>query len=58
MPLTPEDASVTHYLDANGQDCYLITLADRSSIVSSAHLIDERIAQLLRSHAQRMPHLA
>lgn len=53
MPLTPEDASVTHYLDANGQDCYLITLADRSSIVSSAHLIDERIAQLLRSHAQR-----
>lgn len=45
------DVTVNHYLDAMGQDCYRICLPNGvCSTVSSAHLIEERITQLLRAY--------
>ena len=47
--MTVDDITVEHYTDSTGQDCYRICLPEGPcSIVSSAHLIDERKAQLLR----------
>ena len=47
--MTVDDITVEHYTDSTGQDCYRICLPDGPcSIVSSAHLIDERKTQLLR----------
>ena len=49
--MTLDDLSCDYYVDSHGHDCYRICLPDGPcSIVSSAHLIDERKAQLLRSH--------
>ena len=49
--MTVDDITVEHYTDSTGQDCYRICLPDGlCSIVSSAHLIDERKTQLLRWH--------
>ena len=51
-----EPVSVEHYLDATGNDCYRICLpGGPCSIVSSAHLIEERKAQLLRAYAPATP---
>jgi len=50
--MTPDDLSCDYYVDAHGHDCYRICLPDGPcSIVSSAHLIDERKTQLLRAFA-------
>ena len=47
--MTVDDITVEHYADSTGQDCYRICLPEGPcSIVSSAHLIDERKTQLLR----------
>jgi hypothetical protein len=47
--VTVDDITVEHYADSTGQDCYRICLpGGPCSIVSSAHLIDERKTQLLR----------
>lgn len=47
--MSPDDLTVDYYVDIHGHDCYRICLPDGTcSIVSSAHLIDERKAQLLR----------
>jgi hypothetical protein len=50
-----EPCTVDYYVDVHGQDCYRVchTETGRCSIVSSAHLIEERKAQLLRSHASQ-----
>ena len=49
--MSPDDLTVDYYVDIHGHDCYRICLPDETcSIVSSAHLIDERKAQLLRRH--------
>lgn len=52
-PNTPDRDSCTvdYYVDTHGQDCYRICLPESGtcSIVSSAHLIEERKTQLLRS---------
>ena len=51
-----EPVSVEHYLDTTGNDCYRICLpGGPCSIVSSAHLIEERKAQLLRAYAPATP---
>lgn len=47
---TPEPV-VAYYRDEYGHDCYAITVGNLNSIVSSAHLVDERISQLKRRHA-------
>jgi hypothetical protein len=49
--MTADDLSVEYYVDRHGHDCYRICLPEGGpcSIVSSAHLIDERKAQLLRA---------
>ena len=44
---TPEPV-VAYYRDEYGHDCYAINVGNLSSIVSSAHLVDERIIQLQR----------
>jgi hypothetical protein len=44
---TPEPV-VVYYRDAHGHDCYAISVGNLSSIVSSAHLVEERIIQLQR----------
>lgn len=48
--MSPDDLTVDYYVDCHGHDCYRICIpeSDICSIVSSAHLIDERKAQLLR----------
>ena len=48
--MTPDDLTVDYYVDSHGHDCYRICLPKGGpcSTVSSAHLIDERKAQLLR----------
>lgn len=53
--MSPDDLTVDYYVDQHGHDCYRVCLPGRRvcSIVSSAHLIDERKAQLLRAHQQR-----
>ena len=43
--------SVTYYVDDTGNDCYRLCLPEGvCSIVSSAHLIEERKTQLLRMY--------
>lgn len=51
--MTLDDLTVDYYVDSHGQDCYRICLPEGGicSIVSSAHLIDERKVQLLRAHS-------
>lgn len=45
--------TVDYYVDCHGHDCYRICMPDGlCSIVSSAHLIEERKAQLLRMYPQ------
>jgi len=47
--MSPDDIQVDYYVDVHGHDCYRLTLPDgTASTVSSAHLIDERKAQLIR----------
>lgn len=47
-----DPVSVTYYVDDSGNDCYCICLPEGvCSTVSSAHLIEERKAQLLRAYA-------
>ena len=49
MPWTRDAIQLEHYLDPTGNDCYRLTCPDgTTSTVSSAHLIEERITQLLR----------
>ncbi len=54
--MTADDLSVEYYVDSHGHDCYRICLPEGGacSTVSSAHLIDERKAQLLRAAASRL----
>lgn len=41
--------TVEHYIDAQGHDCYRVCSPEGiCSTVSSAHLVEERIAQLER----------
>jgi hypothetical protein len=48
-----DTVSVTYYADDTGNDCYRVCLEHGPcSIVSSAHLIDERKTQLLRMYPQ------
>lgn len=55
--MTPDDLTVDYYVDTHGHDCYRICLPEGGvcSIVSSAHLIDERKAQLLRAFCTPTP---
>jgi hypothetical protein len=54
--VTPDDIAVDYYVDSHGHDCYRLTLPNGiRSTVSSAHLIDERKAQLLRTYATPTP---
>jgi hypothetical protein len=54
--MSPDDLTVDYYIDCHGHDCYRICMPDGlCSIVSSAHLIDERKAQLLRMYPQCRP---
>lgn len=55
--MNPDDLTVDYYVDCHGHDCYRICMpqSDICSIVSSAHLIDERKAQLLRLYPQCPP---
>ncbi len=48
--MTPDDLTVDYYVDSHGHDCYRICHPESGlcSIVSSAHLIEERKTQLLR----------
>ncbi|MFZ9683539.1 MAG: hypothetical protein ACO3DQ_10110 [Cephaloticoccus sp.] len=48
--MTPDDLTVDYYVDCHGHDCYRICHPESGlcSTVSSAHLIEERKAQLLR----------
>lgn len=49
--MNPEDVTVDYYVDTHGHDCYRLTLPNGiSSTVSSAHLIEERKLQLLRTY--------
>ena len=52
-----EPVSVTHYVDATGNDCYCVCLTASGvcSTVSSAHLIEERKVQLQRMHPETTP---
>lgn len=51
-----EPVSVTYYVDGTGNDCYRVCLeSGLCSIVSSAHLIDERKTQLLRMYPSCPP---
>lgn len=45
--------TVDYYVDTHGHDCYRICLPEGGpcSIVSSAHLIEERKTQMLRGTA-------
>lgn len=50
-PLSPDALSVDYYVDSHGHDCYRICIpGGPCSIVSSAHLIEERKIQLLRMY--------
>ena len=55
--MNPNDLLVDYYVDADGHDCYRICIPESGpcSIVSSAHLIDERKTQLLRMYPQCPP---
>jgi hypothetical protein len=55
--MTDPNVSVSYRIDEQGNDCYWICLPeyDVCSIVSSAHLIDERKTQLLRMYPQCPP---
>ena len=55
--MTSGDLLVDYYVDAHGHDCYRICIPEHGpcSIVSSAHLIDERKTQLLRAYAPSTP---
>lgn len=54
--MSPDDISIDYYVDSHGHDCYLLTLPTGiRSTVSSAHLIDERKAQLIRAHSTPTP---
>jgi hypothetical protein len=54
--MTPDDLDVAYYIDTHGHDCYRICIpGGPCSIVSSAHLIEERKAQLLRMYPQCRP---
>jgi len=48
--MTSADLTVEYYVDSCGHDCYRICHPESGlcSIVSSAHLIEERKTQLLR----------
>ena len=49
--MTSADLTVEYYVDVHGCDCYRICCPNGTcSIVSSAHLIEERKTQLLRRH--------
>jgi hypothetical protein len=50
--MSPDDLTVDYYVDSHGQDCYRICLPESGicSIVSSAHLIEERKVQLFRMY--------
>lgn len=51
-PIPRESATVHYYVDSTGNDCYRICLPNGiCSIVSSAHLVEERITQLLRAQS-------
>lgn len=51
-----ELTTVEYYLDSSGNDCYRICLIDGPcSTVSSAHLIEERIAFLVRTYYSPTP---
>lgn len=52
-----DTVSVTYYVDDSGNDCYRVCLPEGGpcSIVSSAHLIEERKTQLLRAYAPSTP---
>jgi hypothetical protein len=52
-----EPVSVTHYVDATGNDCYRVCLTESEvcSTVSSAHLIEERKVQLQRIYSGTTP---
>lgn len=47
------EPTVDYYVDSTGNDCYRICLPETGtcSIVSSAHLIEERKTQLLRAQS-------
>ena len=51
--MSHDDLTVDYFVDCYGHDCYRICIPESGicSIVSSAHLIDERKAQLLRYYA-------
>ena len=54
--MTPEPFTVEYYVDSHGHDCYRICLVGGPcSTVSSAHLVDERKAQMLRFHTTPTP---
>jgi hypothetical protein len=54
--MTTELTTVEHYIDTTGNDCYRIYLLDGlCSTVSSAHLIEERQAFLVRHYAVPTP---
>jgi len=50
--MTPCDLTVDYFVDTHGHDCYRICLPEGGpcSIVSSAHLIEERKVQLIRAY--------
>ena len=51
------DVTVDYYVDSHGHDCYRICRPDgMCSIVSSAHLIEERISQLLNRYDYQSNH--
>ena len=57
--MSPDDLSVDYFVDVHGHDCYRICLPKGGpcSIVSSAHLIDERkmtLALLVSRLVQRL----
>lgn len=55
--MNPGDLLVDYYVDSDGHDCYRICIPENGpcSIVSSAHLIDERKTQLLRAYGPSTP---
>ena len=56
MTPTAEEATVEHYVDDVGHDCYRICLSNGiCSIVNSSHLIEERKAQLIRWNSYPTP---
>jgi hypothetical protein len=56
MTPTAEEATVEHFVDDVGHDCYRICLSNGiCSIVNSSHLIEERKAQLIRWNSYPTP---